>query len=151
MVNKLERVRTIVEPGVQALGFELVDAEVVGQGRNAVLRVYIDHPDGITVNDCARVSRQLSAVLDVADPIAGQYVLEVSSPGLDRPLRTRHDFERFQGAQVRIRMVLPVDGKRTFTGRLLGLEGENIVLEGDGERYDLALADVDKARLVPEW
>lgn len=151
MMTKLERLRPILEPGVQALGFELVDAEVAGQGRNAVLRVYIDHPDGITVDDCARVSRQLSAVLDVADPIPGQYVLEVSSPGLDRPLRTRADFERFRGAQVRIRMASPIDGRRTFIGRLLDLQGETIVIEGDGERYDLALANVDKARLVPEW
>ena len=89
--------RTLLEPGVRALGFELVDSELAGRGRNAVLRVYIDGPHGVTVDDCAEVSRQLSAILDVEDPFPERYVLEVSSPGLDRPLVRREDFERFVG------------------------------------------------------
>src|SRR4030042_5683453 len=90
--------RVLLEPAVAALGFELVDTEFSGSGRQAVLRIYIDKPDGVTVDDCALVSRQVSAILDVEDPITGQYMLEVSSPGLDRPMVKRADFQRFGGA-----------------------------------------------------
>ncbi len=150
MQTNIERVRSIIGPGIHALGYELVDAELHGGGRHAVLRVYIDHPNGVTVDDCAAVSRQVSAVLDVDDPIPGQYTLEVSSPGLDRPLRRREDFSRFKGALIRIKTFTPVAGRRNFTGRLLGCEHDNVVLEADAERYELAFANIDKARLVPE-
>lgn len=146
----MERVRSIIEPGVHALGYELVDVELAGQGRNALLRIYIDQPDGVTVEDCAAVSRQVSAVLDVEDPIPGHYTLEVSSPGLDRPLRREEDFSRFKGALIHVRMLTPIMGRRNFTGRLLGYERESVVLEADTERYELALANIEKARLVPE-
>lgn len=150
MQTNMERVRSIIEPGVRALGYELVDAELAGQGRQVVLRVYIDHPEGVTVDGCALVSRQLSSVLDVEDPIPGHYMLEVSSPGLDRPLRKREDFSRFKGALIRIKTVAPVLGRRNFKGRLLGLEREHVVLEENNERFDLAFDNIDRARLVPD-
>ncbi len=143
--------RAILEPGVHALGFELVDAELTGSGSQTLLRVYIDSPGGINVEDCALVSRQLSALLDVEDPIPGQYTLEVSSPGLDRPLVQRKDFERFTGAAIKVKLLQPVLGRRNFTGRLLGVEGDYIVLEMDKESYELAFENIEKARLVPQF
>lgn len=142
--------RTLLEPSVQALGFELVDVELGGSGANAILRVYIDSPDGINVDDCAKVSRQVSAVLDVEDPIPSHYTLEVSSPGLDRPLVKREDFVRFTGAQIKAKVAAPVLGRRNFTGRLVEVGAEHIVVEVDNESYDLAFNNIEKAKLVPE-
>ncbi len=138
----------MVEPAVDRLGFELVDVEFISGQKT--LRVYIDGPDGIHVDDCARVSRQLSALFDVEDPIPGQYTLEVSSPGLDRPLARPQDFTRFTGSQVKIKTLTPIEGRRNFQGRLMGLSGECVVLETEETRYDLALANIEKARLVPD-
>ena len=143
--------RAMLEPGVKALGFELVDTELSGGAGQAVLRVYIDHPRGINVDDCARVSRQLSAILDVEDPIAGHYMLEVSSPGLDRPLVMRADFERYRGETVKIKTHEPIMGRRNFTGRLAAIEGERVTVDVDGESYDLPLAGIQRARLVPKF
>jgi ribosome maturation factor RimP len=141
--------RKLLEPGVQALGFELVDLDVVGQRHHPTLRVYIDSPRGVTVDDCAGVSRQLSAILEVEDPLPGSYTLEVSSPGLDRPLVTLADFRRFTGETVRIRMQAPLAGRRNFTGRLVGLKDNQVVIEADNERFDLAFEEIERARLVP--
>jgi ribosome maturation factor RimP len=144
------QLRAMLQPRVEALGFELVDAELVGSGKQTTLRVYIDSAGGIDVEDCALVSRQLSAVLDVEDPIPGQYTLEVSSPGLDRPLVRREDFERFMGALIKVRMLQPVLGRKNFTGRLVGIEGDHVVVDVDKESYDLPFEAIEKARLVPE-
>ena len=141
----------LLAPTVEAFGYEFVGAELSGVGHGAVLRVYIDQPDGITLDDCEQVSRQLSAMLDVEDPIAGRYTLEVSSPGLDRLLLKLDDFQRFSGEEVKIKVVKPVLGRRNFTGRLLGTEGETILVEVDNETYDLALDNVAQARLVPKF
>lgn len=140
----------LLEPSVTALGFELVSVELVGSGNDRTLRVYIDHPDGITVDDCADVSRQVSAVLDVEDPISGAYVLEVSSPGLDRPLVKPADFERFAGSLVKVRTREPVLGRKNFTGLLTEAAGDNVVVEVDGEPYEISLANIERARLVPD-
>jgi len=147
----LADLQKLLAPTVEALGYEFVGAELSGVGHGTVLRVYIDQPDGITLDDCEQVSRQLSAMLDVEDPIAGSYTLEVSSPGLDRPLLKLDDFQRFSGEEVKIKLVKPVLGRRNFTGRLLGTEGETILVEVDNETYDLALDNVAKARLVPKF
>lgn len=143
--------RALIEPSVEGLGYELVDVELAGGGPNATLRVYIDSEAGIDLKDCETVSRQLSALLDVEDPIAGQYTLEVSSPGLDRPLVKRLDFERFAGELVKLKVLEPVLGRRNFTGQLLGLEGEQVLLEMDKERYAIPLDNIERARLVPQW
>ncbi len=139
-----------LESGVQALGFELVDVELMGGRQHQTLRVYIDSPQGVTVDDCADVSRQLSAILDVEDPFPGSYTLEVSSPGLDRPLVTPADFRRFQGAVVKIRLLQPQDGRRNFTGRLVEATAEAAVVEVDGARFSLPFDVIERARLVPQ-
>ncbi len=143
-----DRLRALVEPAVTHLGFEVVDIEFISGQKT--LRIYIDGPQGIDVDDCARVSRQVSALFDVEDPIPGQYTLEISSPGLDRPLARRGDFERFAGSLVKVKTAAPVDGRRNFQGRLVGLVGDNVILEADETRYDLAFDNIEKARLVPE-
>lgn len=140
----------LLEPSITALGFELVAVELVGSGSDRILRVYIDHPAGITVDNCADVSRQVSAVLDVEDPIPGAYVLEVSSPGLDRPLVKAGDFERFTGSLVKVKTREAVLGRKNFTGLLSEAAGDNVVVEVDGEPYEISLANIDKARLVPD-
>lgn len=140
----------LLSPSVTAMGFELVAVELIGSGSDRVLRVYIDRPEGIVVDDCADVSRQVSAVLDVEDPIPGSYTLEVSSPGLDRPLVKPADFERFTGHLVKVRTREPVLGRKNFTGLLTEATGDYVVVEVDGEPYELDLGIIDRARLVPE-
>jgi ribosome maturation factor RimP len=141
-------VRAVVEP----MGYECVGVEHdTGSTGAAVLRVYIDHADGIGLDDCEAVSHQLSGALDVADPIAGQYDLEVSSPGLDRPLFQLEHFRRFIGARVRIRLAEKLNGRRRFDGRIAGVEGDAVLLDADGERLALPFARIDTARLVPEF
>lgn len=143
--------RSLLEPGVQAMGCELVDVEFAGSGPRMTLRVYIDKPGGVTVDDCADVSRQLSAILDVEDPLPGSYLLEVSSPGLDRPLVTADDFRRYVGETVKVQLHQPLAGRKRFKGRLLEATDERVTLDVDGERFDLVLADVERARLVPRF
>ncbi|MCG6975431.1 MAG: ribosome maturation factor RimP [Acidiferrobacterales bacterium] len=143
--------RDVIEPSVSALGYDLVAVELTGDGSSTILRVYIDLPGGITIDDCEAVSRQVSAVLDVEDPIRGEYTLEVSSPGLDRPLVRREDFERYVGEDVKIRMSEQVLGRRNFTGRLQGIEGNLILIEVDNEIYELDLEHIERARLVPKF
>ena len=145
-----ERLLELLEPPVRALGYELVDLEA-RIGGNGLLRIYIDQDDGIDLDDCERVSRQLSAFLDVEEPLPGSYTLEVSSPGLDRPLRTAAHYERFAGHEAKIRLALPLDGRRNFRGRLRGVEGTEILIEVDGRDWRLPLADVATAHLVPEY
>lgn len=149
MSSVASALRMRLASGVKALGFELVEAELSGGRHHRTLRVYIDGPEGVTVDDCAAVSRQLSAILDVEDPITGSYTLEVSSPGLDRPLVTPADFRRFQGAMIKVRLLNALDGRRNFTGRLLETTHESVVMEVDQERFNLPLAAIERARLVP--
>lgn len=150
MQRSLTELRALLEAGVSALGFELVALELKGRGHHAMLRVYIDSPNGVTVDDCADVSHQLSAILDVEDPIVGSYTLEVSSPGLDRPLEKREHFERVIGQQVKLTLYRPQDGRRNYQGRLCALAGEHILVEVDGAQFELPLNEIEKARLVPK-
>jgi len=145
------RIRDMLEPAAEAVGYELVDVEIAGLGANAVLRVYIDAPGGITVDDCAEASRQISAVLDLEDPIAGEYALEVSSPGLDRPLVKPEHFERVVGQKVKVTMRDYHMGRRRFAGALTGVTDKMAQVDVDGEVYDLPFVDMDRARLDPEF
>jgi ribosome maturation factor RimP len=151
MAQANAQLQAIIEPAVTALGFELVGIEYLSQGRHSVLRIYIDHEDGIDVEDCAEVSRQVSAVLDVEDPIRGEYTLEVSSPGLDRPLFTAEHYERYSGSLADIRLRSPLDGRRKFKGRMHGIKDGEVVIEVDGVDYLLALDNIEKANLIHEW
>lgn len=149
--------RRLLESGVRALGFDLVNVELHGRGAHSTLRVYIDGPHGVSVDDCANVSRQLSAILDVEDPIPGSYTLEVSSPGLDRPLVTLEDFRRFSGETVKLRTHEAVGGRRNFTGRLAGVRSERVLLDlddaagGETQQVELELNQIERARLVPKF
>ncbi|PLX55104.1 MAG: ribosome maturation factor RimP [Chromatiales bacterium] len=140
---------TLLEPVVDGLGFELVDVEFQSGGIG-VLRVYIDKAGGIGLEDCAEASQQISALLDVEDPIPGSFTLEVSSPGLDRRLRTIEHFERYVGQRVKVQTKMPVSGRKRFTGELAGIEDGEICLDVDGQKHRVQLADIHSARLVPE-
>lgn len=144
-----ERLIELLEPPLQAMGYELVDLEVRVGGKG-LLRIYIDQTNGVDLRDCERVSRQIGAFLDVEEPIPGSYALEVSSPGLDRPLRTVAHFQRFAGHEAKLRLVGPIEGRRNFKGRLCGVENEGVVIDVDGRIWHLPLADVAAAHLVPE-
>ena len=140
----------LLEPTIGRLGYELSDLEVRLGGRGGVLRVFIDHPEGIGLDDCEKVSLAVSALLDVEDPLPGQYNLEVSSPGLDRKLTNVEHFQRFTGETVKVQMRFPIEGRKRFRGTLVSSTDENIVVEVDGESHSLPLATIDTARLVPE-
>jgi ribosome maturation factor RimP len=134
------------------MGYELVGIEYQMRPKSgALLRIYIDHADGIQLEDCAVVSRQLGAVLDVEDPIRGEYDLEVSSPGLDRPLFEKAHFERFVGREAKIRLRRAIDGRRRMKGYIRAVEGDDLSIEVDGEQIRVPLAELDSARLVPEF
>jgi len=154
--NQLTRlVGSVVEP----MGYELVGVEYFRRGTgSAVLRVYIDRQSGdgdresgIGLDDCSAVSHQLSGVLDVEDPIAGHYDLEVSSPGLDRPLFTVEHFARFCGCRARLKLAAKIDGRRKLEGSIEGIRDETVLIAVDGETREIPLAMVDSARLVPEF
>jgi ribosome maturation factor RimP len=140
----------LLGPVVADLGYELWELEYTGQSGSGLLRLYIDSAEGISVDDCERVSRAVSAAMDVADPIASNYTLEVSSPGLDRVLRKREHFARFTGEQVRVETVRTVGGRKRFAGLLVKVEGDEITLEVDGSTVSLPVDGINKARLAPE-
>lgn len=139
----------LIEPVVNGMGFQVAEIEYVAHAKSHILRVYIDHENGVNIDDCGKVSTQLSGVLDVEEPISGHYSLEVSSPGLDRPLRKAADFERFSGQIVKIKMATPVGDRRNFKGTLLGITDNIVSVEVDGETYELSLGGIEKARIVP--
>ena len=148
--GRREQLMALIEPAVVALGYELADVELnLGRGRG-LLRLFIDAEAGITLDDCERVSRQISGLLDVEDPIPGDYNLEVSSPGLDRKLVKPAHFDRFAGELVNVRLLRMLDGQRRLRGRLLRREGESIVIEIDAGSVTVPIADIEVARLVPE-
>jgi ribosome maturation factor RimP len=137
----------VIEPTLAGMGYELVDAQVSNRGR--LLRVFIDKPGGVTIEDCAAVSRHLSRVFEVEGMDYDR--MEVSSPGLDRPLMKRADFERFAGSRAEIRMRTPDgSGRRRFVGVLYGMQGECVAMEVEGRRIVLPLDGMERARLVPE-
>lgn len=139
---------TLLEPSINAMGFDLIELEYAAGGE--LLRIYIDIDRGITVDDCEAVSRQVSGILDVEDPIPGRYTLEVSSPGIDRPLRTLGHFAHFAGERVKIQTDAPINGRRRYKGELLGVDGETIRIDVDGKQVDLPFDRIEKARLAPK-
>ncbi|HEV7613571.1 MAG TPA: ribosome maturation factor RimP [Steroidobacteraceae bacterium] len=145
----------LLEPPIEALGFDVVDIEFARDGRGGVLRIFIDRGardsgPGVTVDDCATVSHAVSQALEAQDPIKGHYTLEVSSPGFDRILRTRAHFERFIGERIFAELKLPIDGRRRYVGKLKSIAGDTIVMEVDGKAHSLPLMRIQKARLRPE-
>ncbi len=146
----------LLEPVVNGMGFDLIEIEHFPNPKHGVLRLFIDKPagsesEGVVIEDCSAVSRQVSALLDVEDPIRGKFNLEVSSPGLDRPLRRLQDFQRFTGSLVKLKTVMPLEGQRNFKGRLLEASEDVLVIETDAEEISLPMNAIEKARIVPEY
>ena len=151
MSSKLEQLQALLAPVVEALGYECWGLEFISQGRHSLLRVYIDRPEGILIDDCEIVSRQVSGILDVEDPISGEYTLEVSSPGMDRPLFTLEQFARYVGEQVKIKLRTPFERRRNFQGILRGVEEQDVVVLVDDHEYLLPIDSIDKANIIPRF
>lgn len=135
-------------PVTESLGIELVDVEYIKEGSNWYVRVYIDKDGGVTVNDCEKVSNQLGAILDKEDPIPHRYYLEVSSPGLERPLKKDKDFERYKGDLIEVKLYKPLDNKYVFEGELLGLEDNKIILKVNNKVFKFDKQEVARAKRV---
>ena len=162
MTDKATDIAKLLAPTIESLGLELLGAEYLPAPGSATLRLYIDVPAGatgadgepraVTIEDCEAVSREVSAQLDVEDPISGQYTLEVSSPGVDRPLFAPDQFARFAGEKAKVGLKLPQDGRRKLQGTIQRVEGDSIVFAVDGVgEFAVAFDNIDKARLVPDW
>jgi len=143
-----ERLMALVEPPLGRLGYELVDLEYSAQRSHAVVRLFIDRPEGVGLEDCEKASREVSALLDAEDPLPGAYTLEVSSPGFDRVLRTRAHFGRFVGSRVFVELKEPRAGRRRYTGTLLTVDEGGIALEVDREQVAMRFEEIGKARLA---
>jgi len=141
----------MLRPAVEETGKELLGIEFLSAGNHSVLRIFIEHENGINVDDCAEVSRQVSAILDVEDPISTEYSLEVSSPGLDRPLFELAHFQAVIGETINVKLSMPLNGRRKFKGKLEAIENDTLVVTVDGEDYELVMSNVDKANLIPKF
>ena len=165
MTDKAAEIARLLAPTVESLGVELLGIEYLPAPGGALVRLYIDKPveeqaDGpsgdelpvsVSIEDCEAVSREVSAQLDVEDPITGNYTLEVSSPGIDRPLFTLDHFKRFAGQTAKVTLKLPQEGRRRLTGVIARIEGESITFLVDGAEFTADVDNIDKARLVPDW
>jgi len=146
-----EHLVKLIEPIVEGLGYECVGIEFNPHPKQGLLRVYIDNASGIVLDDCAKVSHQLSGALDVDDPIHGQYQLEISSPGEDRPFFKIAQFRHFTGSTVKVNLFKPVAKRRKITGRILKVEDDIIHLQEGGQVYEIPFQTISKARLVPDF
>jgi ribosome maturation factor RimP len=145
------RITELAEQVAASMGMEVVLVEIKGEGSHSVVRAFIDHPSGISLDDCARFSRRLSVTLDVEDWIPFRYVLEVSSPGVNRPLVKDADFGRFSGKNAKVRTRLPIEGQRNFKGKIVGVTEGRLELEvTPGKKVEIALMDIEKANLIAD-
>lgn len=144
----IQRAWQELEPLLARHGFELVEVELGGHGSRMVLRLFVDRDGGVTLDDCALVSQLVGPVLDLHDWITGSYTLEVSSPGIDRPVRKARDFERFAGERIAVQTVRPIDGRRQFKGALEGHRAGIVAINCDGARFDIALENIRRAHLI---
>ena len=149
MAGKETQLTELLAPTVESLGFELWGLELVSPQRKSTLRLYIEREEGVNVDDCAKVSRHVSSVLDVEDPIQGEYTLEVSSPGIDRLLFKPEQYALYIGEPIEVKLRMPYEGRRKFRGWLMGLEGDDVVVRVDDHEYLLPLRSVDRARVEP--
>jgi len=149
-VSATDRIERLIAPTLDGMGYELVRVMLIGGKGRQTLQVMAERQDraGMTVDDCADISRALSALLDVEDPLAGAYNLEVSSPGIDRPLTRRDDFARFAGFEAKVELSAPVAGRKRFRGRLKGIDGDTIAIETDDGETALPFGAVERAKLV---
>jgi ribosome maturation factor RimP len=144
-----EQLMALAEPLLGQLGYELVDLDYVPGRTRSLLRVFIDRPEGVGIDDCERVSHEFSALLDVEDPVPTAYTLEVSSPGLDRVLRTPAHFARFVGERIWVELKVARDGRRRYTGQLMASDAQAVELKVDGAMVRVALGEISSARLAP--
>jgi ribosome maturation factor RimP len=151
MAGKEALLLDLIKPVVEALALQLWGIEYISHAKQTVVRIYIDHPDGIDVDHCAAVSRQVSSVFDVEDPIAGVYTLEVSSPGMERPLFTLEQYKTHAGERVKVKLRVAFDGRRNFSGQLAGVEDDDVVVIVDDHEYLLPFDAIDKANIVPQF
>jgi len=143
------KLNNLIKPAVEKMGYELTDIEIKTQDREQLVSIFIDNLTGINIEDCEIVSRQISLLLDVENPISGKYTLEVSSPGLDRKLTKFNHFKRFIGNELRIKLLRSMDGRRNFRGKLLAANKESIKVQVDDQLYKLPIDMIEIARLVP--
>lgn len=143
-------IEAMLMPLVEDLGYELWGCEYLSQGKHSLLRIYIDKEDGINIDDCERVSKQISAFLDVEDPISGNYSLEISSPGIPRPLFYKEQYKRYLGQDVQVKLFKPVNGSRKFTGTILDVSEDVLILQMGEEKIEIPFAHVVKANLIGE-
>jgi ribosome maturation factor RimP len=141
-------VTELIDTTIQALGLDLWGVELLQQGKYSLLRIYIEREEGVTIEDCEKVSRQVSALMDVEDPIAGEYTLEVSSPGMDRPLFSIEHYSQYVGSEVDLKLRRPLDGRRKFKGQIIKVSGDIVGLSVEGSEYDLEFSDIEKASIV---
>jgi ribosome maturation factor RimP len=151
MASKQEILHDMIAPIAASLGCELWGLEYLTQGRYTTLRIFIDGPEGVSLEDCEKVSRQVSAVMDVEDPIDGEYTLEVSSPGMDRPLYTPAHYARYVGETVNLRLRMARDGRRRFKGTIIKVENDDLYLDVDGKEISLPVDAIDKGNVVPRY
>ena len=149
MAGKQTQLTELLAPVVESLGCELWGIDYHAQGKLSVLRLYIDKAGGVQMEDCERVSRQVSSVMDVEDPISSEYTLEVSSPGMDRSFYKLEQYKDYVGSQIQVRLRIAFDGRKKFSGLLKGIENDEIIIEADGEEYLLPFELIDKANVVP--
>lgn len=145
-----QTVTNLIEPVLMAEGLELVDVEYKKEGKNWVLRIFIDKDGGVTVEDCQKVSRLTGDLIEVEETIATHFNLEVSSPGLDRVLKREKDFLKFKGRQIRLHSLSPIDNRRKFTGILKDFKDQTVFMESDGKLFEIPLRQIGKANLVIE-
>jgi len=147
----LQILNELLQPLVEDLGYEFVGIEYNSNPKHSVLRIYIDKENGVDIKDCETVSRETAALLDVKDPIRNKYDLEVSSPGLDRPLFTPAHYIEFAGYEAKISLFAPQDGRRKFTGPILGADENNVRIEQDGSEVTIDFDNIAKAKLIPDY
>ncbi len=150
MSRRTDQLKELLSPVVEDLGYALWGVQYL-QGRSAVLRLFIDKEEGVTVDDCVRVSHEVSGILDVEDPIPGEYDLEVSSPGMDRPFFELSQFDQYRGELVQLKLLAPLAGKRKMTATLVDVDGDTLVVSLDGETLRVPYSQVDRARLEPRF
>jgi ribosome maturation factor RimP len=146
-----DKIEQLLKPTVETMGFDFWGCEYLPAGQHSTLRIYIDKPEGVTVDDCGSVSRQVSAILDVEDPISSAYMLEVSSPGLDRPLMKPEQFQDYVDAVVQVRTSMAVMGRKRFKGKMVRVEQDGIEVDVDNEIYPIPFNMIEKANVVPEF
>ena len=148
MSSSVTLITELIDTTIQALGLDLWGVELLQQGKYSLLRIYIEREEGVTIEDCEKVSRQVSALMDVEDPIAGEYTLEVSSPGMDRPLFCIEHYSQYVGIEVDLKLRRPLDGRRKFKGQIINVSGDVVGLLVEGSEYDLEFSDIEKASIV---